>query len=118
MTRSGRRRGWRRSAWSRTARTDRWRHGALTDGSTLVLPDATGELSDGVVVQAQLLGRVLGLRVLRVDGTVLLSPARAVRPQAQSRPSAVARDGAAGGELAEAARLLRESDEVLQRRVS
>jgi hypothetical protein len=38
-------------------------------------PDATHELSDGVVIQTQLLGRLLGMRVLRVDGIVQVSPA-------------------------------------------
>jgi len=38
-------------------------------------PDATHDLSDGVVIQTQLLGRLLGMRVLRVDGIVQVSPA-------------------------------------------
>lgn len=82
----------------------------MTTGATEVRPDESRELSDGVVVQAQLLGRVLGLRVLRVDGTVLLSPARVDAPawRADGTPYA-------DGDLAEAARLLRVSDEALKR---
>ena len=37
--------------------------------------DDGSELSDGVVVETQLLARVLGVRLLRVDGTVLCRPA-------------------------------------------
>jgi hypothetical protein len=83
-------------------------------------PDGASDLSDGIVVQTQLLGRVLGVRLLRVDGTVLVSPGRLVteplaEPLADHRaPSAPAL--AAGSELVEAARLLRENDEVLGRR--
>lgn len=87
-----------------------------------VRPDPSSDLGDGIVVQAQLLGRVLGIRLLRVDGTVLLSPAGPAEPG--ERPVAAPPyaggyagygDGYAAGELAEAARLLRESDETLKR---
>ena len=73
-----------------------------------------------MVVRAQLLGRILGLRVLRVDGTVLLGPARVAGPvpepgvrepsnrEPRNRPPA-------GQELAEAARLLEASNHVLDR---
>jgi hypothetical protein len=39
-------------------------------------PDADSKLTDGVVVETRLVARVLGLRLLRVDGVVLLSPGR------------------------------------------
>jgi hypothetical protein len=55
------------------------------------------------------LGRVLGVRLLRIDGTVLVAPARVVPPA--SSPGGAGRS--TGAELAEAARLLRENDEVL-----
>jgi hypothetical protein len=42
-------------------------------------PDAEGSLADGVVVETRLVARLLGLRLLRVDGVVLLAPGR-VRP--------------------------------------
>jgi len=102
------------SEWSRTARTGHWRRGSTTGGIAPPLrPDAASELSDGIVVQTQLLGRVLGVRLLRIDGTVLVSPARV----ASSSEGRVAGDGRSSGvELAEAARLLRENDEVLGRR--
>ena len=60
-----------RSEWSRTARTGHWRRGSTTGGAAPPLrPDATSDLSDGIVVQAQLLGAGLGVRLLRIDGTV------------------------------------------------
>jgi hypothetical protein len=53
------------------------------------------------------------VRLLRIDGTVLVSPARVVS-EADGRRSGAQRS--TGVELAEAARLLRENDEVLGRR--
>lgn len=85
-------------------------------------PDAGARLTDGVVVETRLVARLLGLRVLRVDGTVRLSPARVVeRPPAvvvpgSTEPAPLPRDApppaglpsyAPGGELARAATLLR-----------
>ncbi len=52
-------------------------------------PDADSSLADGVVVETRLVARLLGLRLLRVDGVVLLSPGR-VREVAVTVP---ARDG-------------------------
>lgn len=74
-------------------------------------------------MQAQLLGRVLGLRVLRVDGTVLVAPARLEGPAPAARrpapvlgrPPAAPSGGPPGSGLAEAARLLAASDAVLHR---
>lgn len=102
------------SEWSRTARTGHWRRGSTSGGTAPPLrPDAASDLSDGVVVQTQLLGRVLGVRLLRIDGTVLVSPARVVSQRGDHRSGV---DRSNGVELAEAARLLRENDEVLRRR--
>jgi hypothetical protein len=61
------------------------------------------------------------VRLLRIDGTVLVSPARVVSdPRVVRADSAPVRgDGRGGGsngaELAEAARLLQENSEVLGR---
>ena len=77
MSRFGRRRARQRAGWRSTASGGRSRH-----GRTVALPLATMEpdeesrLSDGVLVETALVARVLGLRLLRVDGTVLLAPAR------------------------------------------
>lgn len=74
-----------------------------------------------MVVEARLLARLLGVRLLRVEGTVLMSPGRLVAPPASALrlPASrrVAVDGGAhpGDGLAEAARLLAESDASLRR---
>jgi hypothetical protein len=54
---------------------------------------------------------VLGMRLLRVDGVVLLSPGRLAGPGA---PSPAAPVPGVGYELTEAARLLREVDASLR----
>jgi hypothetical protein len=41
-----------------------------------VIPDSSKQLSDGVVVQASVLARLLGVKLLTVDATVLVSPAQ------------------------------------------
>ncbi|MFC4784205.1 hypothetical protein ACT8ZV_07010 [Nocardioides sp. MAHUQ-72] len=77
-----------------------------------IRPDGSNHLSDGVVVETHLLARVLGVRLLRVDGVVLVSPARL----AEAAPVRVTADGhRTGGSLVEAARLLDESDATLRR---
>jgi hypothetical protein len=57
------------------------------------------------VVEAHLDARLFGLRVLRVDGTVLLAPGHLVEPMAPTRTAELAR----GADLALAARLLAEN---------
>lgn len=122
MNRFGRWRSRPRSGWRRTARTEPW-HGPGTGGSSAaLLPDGSNHLSDGVVVETRLIARLLGVRLLRVEGTILMSPARLVAA-AGARPAAMPRAtyGAAartsvrspgggterpGDDLAEAARLL------------
>jgi hypothetical protein len=44
-------------------------------------PDADSSLADGVVVETRLVARLLGVKLLRVDGVVLLSPGRVREPQ-------------------------------------
>jgi hypothetical protein len=60
---------------------------------TALAPDAGSHLSDGVVVETRLVARVLGLKLLRIDGLVLLAPARLGR---QDSGSPVLSDSAAG----------------------
>jgi hypothetical protein len=74
-----------------------------------------------MVVQTQLLGRVLGVRLLRVDGTVLVTPARLASgpspvPHSPVHPPGPAPMAPPGSGLAEAAHLLQENDQVLGRR--
>jgi len=75
-------------------------------------PDGDSHLSDGVVVETHLLARLLGLRLLRVDGVVLLSPGRLESPVLRSV------DGSpqVGHDLVEAARLLEETEATLRAR--
>ena len=83
-------------------------------------PDEESRLSDGVLVETALVARVLGLRLLRVDGTVLLAPARLHEGPGQPTPlvlSSVPEDGPVvepGRRLVEARRLLRTNGERLR----
>jgi hypothetical protein len=63
---------------------------------TALAPDARSDLGAGVLVETHLLARVAGIRLLRVDGVVTLTPARLV--------------ASAGDGLERAAHLLRECD--------
>ena len=76
-----------RFAWWRRRRHDGSRSTALGERSRLgsiprptaaVLPDGDGQLSDGVVIETRLKARLFGAPVLRVDGTVVVSPGRLV----------------------------------------
>jgi hypothetical protein len=90
----------------------------------VLTPDPDSRLSDGVVIETTLRARVLGVPVLRINGTVSVSPARlVVPPPPQVVRGEVATGGrktvafdprkeveaAPGAALAEATRLLRES---------
>jgi hypothetical protein len=80
----------RRNGSSPTARPDRSPPGSTASSVPAPLvtlePDADSNLADGIVVETRLVARLLGVRLLRVDGVVLLSPGRvraahpAVRP--------------------------------------
>lgn len=41
-----------------------------------VVPDGRRRLSEGVVVEARLLGRLLGLRLLKIDADLVIAPAQ------------------------------------------
>ncbi len=43
-----------------------------------VLPDSNGQLSDGIVIETRLKARLLGAPLLRVDGTVVVTPGKLV----------------------------------------
>lgn len=83
-------------------------------------PDEESRLSDGVLVETALVARVLGLRLLRVDGTVLLAPARLHQRPGRPTPlvlSSASEDGPTlepGRRLVEARRLLRTNGERLR----
>ncbi len=79
MSSSGRPRAKRRNGSRSMARRGRSPRGSSTTSgphAVALQPDADSTLADGVVVEARLVARLLGLRLLRVDGVVLLSPGR------------------------------------------
>ncbi len=84
----------------------------------MLRPDADNRLGDGVVVETILTARLLGVRILRVDGTVLLSPGRLVQAPPQTTNGTaptVAASATDDDTLARAGRLLRENGEQLRR---
>ena len=100
---------------------ERSRRGSVRRPIAAVLPDGDSQLSDGIVVEARLKARVLGAPLLRVDGTVLVSPGRLVEPpvgevvrgHADAGGSSV--NGTPGEGLARAARLLADNDAEIER---
>jgi hypothetical protein len=47
----------------------------MTPGAVTATPDPRRSLTDGILVQASVLARVLGVRLLTLDTTVVLMPA-------------------------------------------
>ena len=89
-------------------------------------PDRRKRLSDGVLVEASLLARVMGVKLLTIDATVALVPADItasssavhVTPDGvpgRSRAIAPERSPVAGQGLAEAVRRIDEGAELLSR---
>lgn len=87
-----------------------------------VAPDGRRRLSQGVLVEASILARLLGLRLLMLEATVVLTPAdvttrssgqrrTAGRPPGASPPR---RSAAAGRGLADAVRNLDEGAKLLE----
>jgi hypothetical protein len=87
-------------------------------------PDRRRRLSDGVLVDASVHARLLGLRLLTVDASIVLVPADvtgtspaahppAQRPAPRSSVPAPKRTIAAGPRLAQAVRSINEAAEVL-----
>ena len=85
-------------------------------------PDRRGRLSDGVLLEASVLGRVLGVRILTLRATVVLAPASVTTARGGDPPAR--RDGrrsdvapaprrAGRRELAEAVRRIDEGAELL-----
>jgi hypothetical protein len=72
----------------------------------------TGRLSEGTLVEASVVGRVLGVRILRIDAVVLLSPAVPPPVSATPAPSTRPRPGRLAGavrSIEEGAALLAEA---------
>jgi hypothetical protein len=88
------------------------------------IPDRRRRLSDGVLVDASIHARLLGLRLLTIDATIVLVPAdvagtsptahpAAQRPAPRPVPPAPRRSVAAGPRLAQAVRTINEAAELL-----
>jgi hypothetical protein len=88
------------------------------------IPDRRRRLSDGVLVDASIQARVLGLRLLTVDASIVLAPADvrpaspaalppAEHPGRRSSAPSPRRSVAAGPRLAQAVRSINEAAEVL-----
>jgi hypothetical protein len=89
------------------------------------VPDRNRRLADGVLVDASILARVFGIRLLTLDARVMLLPADVAtpssaradsrRPRASARPSAVESgpSGAIGPGLADAVRAINEGAAIL-----
>ena len=85
-------------------------------------PTGARRTSDGILIQASILARLLGLRLLTLDATITLVPARVTAPSsvARDRPgitprrgSPAARRRAAGGDLARAVETIGEGERLL-----
>jgi hypothetical protein len=70
-------------------------------------------LSEGAVVEASIVARVLGLPLLKLDATVALVPARVAPVTSPPRPVPSLRPGAPRRRLADAVRSIDEAAEIL-----
>lgn len=121
----------RRSLLGRARRRSGWRRTATVAADRLVVPDPvrpTAQLtpaetgSDGLAVETHILARLLGVKLLTLEGVVLVSPAQVSRNGAPEPPAqlpVVTSDSSrnqlsAGTGLGEAARLLDECTEELR----
>lgn len=88
------------------------------------VPDRRRRPSEGIVVEASILARLLGIRLLTLDATVVIAPAdvrapsaaaRDPRPRTSARPvgAPAARSGVRGRGLAEAVRSIDEGAALL-----
>jgi hypothetical protein len=90
----------------------------------MATPDRRRRLSEGVLVEARIRARLLGIRLLTIDATVVLAPADVTASsvaahdpprRASARSSGISRNrsAATGHGLAEAVRSINEGAEVL-----
>jgi hypothetical protein len=87
----------------------------------MATPDRRRRLSEGVLVEARIRARLLGIRLLTIDATVVLAPAAVTAPSlAAHEPASVRfsglsrnRSAATGHRLAEAVQSINEGMELL-----
>ena len=78
--------------------------------------DGGASLSTGAVVHANVLARLLGVRILRLEADVVLAPALTARPIETRALASVPVEGSAhrsGGQLSDARRLLAAAEDLL-----
>ena len=83
----------------------------MAETGTALAPDAAADLTEGVLVETHLLARVAGIRLLRVDGIVALTPARLVASPGDPRAVPLTSTVAPGAGLEHAAHLLHECEQ-------
>ncbi|HEY2877819.1 hypothetical protein [Nocardioides sp.] len=81
-----------------------------TSGTALA-PDGDGRLSSGVLVETHLLARLLGVRLLRIDGVVTVAPARISASPVDPRSVPMTSTMELGAGLERAAHLLRDCEQ-------
>jgi hypothetical protein len=98
----------RRRSDSRSSARDIRRTLETSPSTTLIaVPAGSGRLSDGLIIEASVVARLLGLRLLALDASVVVSPAEMRgRPPASAAPRT--RPGAIGAGLATAERRIAE----------
>lgn len=78
------------------------------------IPDRRRRLSDGVLVDASIRARLLGLRLLTIDATVVLAPAEVTAPSSATHDPPQRTSGRSSRHvLAEAVRSIDEGAELL-----
>ena len=111
MRRSSRSPKGRRSDWTSSARVTPRAVGATTPVALTAVPRRKRRPTDGVLIEASILARLLGIRLLTLDATVVLVPADVTGPSPASRDSRVR--ASTGRGLAEAVRSINEGAELL-----
>jgi hypothetical protein len=105
------------------ARVTPRRAGATSPLALEAIPDRRRRVSDGILVEASILARLLGLRLLTLDVTLVLVPAEVSAPPSAARGlpagasagrhSAPLARPVPGGGLADAVRSINEGAELL-----
>jgi hypothetical protein len=106
------------------ARVTPRRAGATSPLALEAVPDRRRRVSDGVLVEASILARLLGLRLLTLDVTLVLVPAEVSAPAPTSPPRGLPAGASPrcygpparpvpGGGLADAVRSINEGAELL-----
>lgn len=82
MRRSLRRRGTHRSGWKSTSKaaTSRTIERHIPTARHTVVPDSSKRLSDGLLIETSVLARLFGIKLLTLEGAVVVTPAQLSEP--------------------------------------